>query len=176
MHSRNDGKGCYWQHNLLLGWAASSCGWCCYPRHILKLQSARVGCYPAHISYPDLLAAPLLISPSALHGPVGKVRTFSSGPADAPARAGLLLSTAQILAQFSAQGCYSQHNLTQPWARAARQCGLLSAAQFNRRPTAVTVRSITAGLFALYCYSAHISLPFAPAQPTSYRVFMKTDF
>ena len=26
-------------------------------------QSARVGCYPAHISYPDLLAAPLLISP-----------------------------------------------------------------------------------------------------------------
>ena len=100
--------------------------------------------------------------PSALHGPVGKVRTFSSGPADATARAGLLLSTAQILAQFSAQGCYSQHNLTQPWARAARQCGLLSAAQFNRLPTVVTVRSITAGLFALYCYSAHISLPFAP--------------
>ena len=30
---------------------------------ILKLQSVRVGCYPTHISYPDLLAAPLLISP-----------------------------------------------------------------------------------------------------------------
>ena len=35
--------------------------------------------------------------PTALHGPVGKVRTFSPGPADATARAGLLLSTAQIL-------------------------------------------------------------------------------
>lgn len=125
--------------------------------------SGSSGCAPAYLS-------------SALHGPVGKVRTFSSGPADAPVRAGLLLSTAQILAQFSAQGCYSQHNLTQPWARAARQCGLLSAAQFNRRPTAVTVHSITAGLFALYCYSAHISLPFAPTQPTLYRAFMKTDF
>ena len=111
--------------------------------------SGSSGCAPAYL-------------PTALHGPVGKVRTFSSGPADATARAGLLLSTAQILTRFSAQGCYSQHNLTQPWARAPRQCGLLSAAQFNRRPTAVTVRSITAGLFALYCYSAHISLPFVP--------------
>jgi len=36
--------------------------------------------------------------PTALHGPVGKVRTFSPGPVDAPVRAGLLLSTAQILA------------------------------------------------------------------------------
>ena len=125
--------------------------------------SGSSGCAPAYL-------------PTALHGPVGKVRTFSSGPADAPGRAGLLLSTAQILAQFSAQGCYSQHNLTQPWARAARQCGLLSAAQFNRRPPTVTVRSKTAGLFALYCYSAHISLPFAPAQSTLYRVFMKADF
>ena len=35
--------------------------------------------------------------PTALHGPVGKVRTFSPRPADATARAGLLLSTAQIL-------------------------------------------------------------------------------
>ena len=128
--------------------------------HFLSKSS---GCPPAYL-------------PSALHGPVGKVRTFSSGPADAPARAGLLLSTAQILAQFSAQGCYSQHNLTQPWARAPRRCGLLSAAQFNRRPTAVTVRSITAGLFALYCYSAHISLPFAPMQSTLYRAFMVVNF
>ena len=64
----------------------------------------------------------------------------------------------------------------QPLVRTARQCGLLSAAQFNRRPTAVTVRSITAGLFALYCYSAHISLPFAPTQSTLYRAFTETDF
>ena len=59
------------------------------------------GCYPAHISYPDLLAAPPAYLPTALHGPVGKVRTFSSGPAEATARAGLLLSTAQIQAQIS---------------------------------------------------------------------------
>ena len=46
--------------------------------------SGSSGCAPAYL-------------PTALHGPVGKVRAFSPGPADATAGAGLLLSTAQIL-------------------------------------------------------------------------------
>lgn len=120
--------------------------------------SGSSGCAPAYLISPRLCMA--LLEKSA---------HFLLGLRTPPVRAGLLLSTAQILAQFSAQGCYSQHNLTQPWARAPRRCGLLSAAQFNRRPTAVTVRSITAGLFALYCYSAHIFLPFVPTQSTLYR-------